>query len=473
MKNALLYRSILFALGIAVSASTLANVVAPAEAQSLDFVYQGLLQDHGHPANGNYNLEFTLWDAQTGGNPFGDPIDEVSWPVVDGAFSINLAWPGAFDGTQRWLQVKVNGLVLERTPVGTVPVAQFALNGIAGPVGATGPAGPTGATGGTGATGPTGSQGATGADGATGATGPIGATGVTGATGLAGVTGATGAQGEPGVAGPTGAIGVTGATGPIGVTGATGPTGAVGATGVAGPTGAQGVPGVQGVTGPQGEQGPIGLMGPTGATGATGATGPAGATGATGPTGAASTVPGPTGPAGAASVVKDANGLALGNLISVFGSGVTVSKDGYIVSIGFDGRFFASQIWWTGANACNGTAFLNDGTSGEGGSPLYYRSIQYSGQSNSLLIPSGADVSHIVTSTGAGSADHSIENSGGSNGSSECSIHQGTNDFGGWAMSTFNAASTLGWTILNTCSADLDGSTVNNRICVPGPIQLP
>jgi hypothetical protein len=135
--------------------------------------------------------------------------------------------------------------------------------------------------------------------------------------------------------------------------------------------------------------------------------------------------------------------------------------------------FFASQIWWTGAAACNGTPILNDGWGGQGGQPIYYRSVQYSGQSNTLLIPSGTPVRNIVTSVGAGSADHSIENSGNLNGDSECTVHQGNNGFGGWAMTTFNAATTLGWTINTNCSADLNGTTVNNRICVPGPIQLP
>ncbi|MEP7043156.1 MAG: hypothetical protein ABI843_08830 [Dokdonella sp.] len=473
MKNALLYRSILLALGLAVSASTLANVAVPADAQSLDFVYQGQLKDHGHPAQGNYALQFTLWDAQTGGNQFGDPIDEAAWPVTDGVFSINLAWPGAFDGTQRWLQVMVNGLVLDRTPVGAVPVAQFALNGVAGPAGPIGATGPTGATGDAGATGPTGAQGATGPDGTvgpTGATGAAGPTGLTGASGATGPMGATGPQGPIGATGPTGATGATGANGPTGATGATGftgPTGAVGATGANGPAGATGA------QGPQGNQGIQGVTGATGPTGSTGATGPAGATGATGAgiqgaTGAT----GPVGPAGAASAVKDANGLVLGNLISVGDSGVTVSKNGYIVSLGFDGKFFASQIWWTNSSSCSGTPILNDGFGGQGGRGLYYRSIQYSGQSNTLLIPSGTPVNNIITSVGAGSADHSIENSGDLNGDSECS-NGGANGYGGWTLTTFNAATTLGWTINSNCSALLNGATVNNRICVPGPIQLP
>ena len=127
--------------------------------------------------------------------------------------------------------------------------------------------------------------------------------------------------------------------------------------------------------------------------------------GPAGPTGA-------TGTAGASSVVKDANGNSLGALISFYGSEVTVSTQGYIVNIGLDGLFPASQIWWTTASSCTGTAYLNDGYGGAGGQPIYYHSVQYSGAANSLMIPSGTAVKNIVTSVGAGSADHSIENSG-------------------------------------------------------------
>ncbi len=361
MKNALLYRSILLALGIAVSASTLASVAAPTETQSLDFVYQGRLQDHGHPANGTFDLEFTLWDAQTGGTQFGDPVDEAAWPVVDGVFSINLAWPGAFDGTQRYLQVKVNGLVLERTPVGTVPVAQFALNGVAGPAGATGPAGPTGATGNIGATGPTGSPGATGAEGATGA---AGLTGATGATGIAGATGATGATGAEGAVGPQGQLGATGATGPtgaIGATGANGTTGAVGATGSIGPTGIAGPTGATGQVGATGAQGPQGGQGNQGPAGATGPTGANGATGPAGPTGAASTVPGPagpTGPAGAAgsggATVRSNDGTVIGVLTAISRTGVSViNSSGYSFTINWNGTVGTQQTYFSNAD-CTG-----------------------------------------------------------------------------------------------------------------------
>ena len=211
-----------------------------AQTQQLpDFTYQGRLQQNGQPATGAFDLVFTLHDAATAGNVVGTPISEPQFPVVDGLFTVSLAFPGAFNGQQRWLQVTVNGQpLLPRQAVSTTPVAQFALDGNPGPAGAQGPAGPAGATG------------------ATGAQGPAGPAGATGAQGPAGEPGATGAQGPAGPAGEPGATGAQGPAGPAGATGAQGPAGPAGATGAQGPAGPAGATGAQGPIGPQGPAGP-------------------------------------------------------------------------------------------------------------------------------------------------------------------------------------------------------------------------
>ncbi len=41
-------------------------------AQSTGFTYQGRLQDNGTPANGSYDLQFTLFDS--GGTQIGSPL---------------------------------------------------------------------------------------------------------------------------------------------------------------------------------------------------------------------------------------------------------------------------------------------------------------------------------------------------------------------------------------------------------------
>ncbi len=111
--------------------------VAFAAPQIPDFVYQGRLEQNGAPANGAFDLTFTLYDAAEGGNAIGVAIEEPGYPVTDGLFSISLAFPGAFTGTQLYLEVGVEGTpMLPRQAVATAPVSQYSLSGtIAGPAG--------------------------------------------------------------------------------------------------------------------------------------------------------------------------------------------------------------------------------------------------------------------------------------------------------------------------------------------------
>lgn len=102
-----------------------------------DFTYQGRLQQSGAPANGSFDLAFALYDQATGGNQVGATVTETNFPVVDGIFNVSLSFPGAFTGTQLYLQVSVEGTpLLPRQAVATAPVAQFSLSGsIGGPAG--------------------------------------------------------------------------------------------------------------------------------------------------------------------------------------------------------------------------------------------------------------------------------------------------------------------------------------------------
>lgn len=111
-------------------------MASAAEPQLPDFTYQGQLQRNGAPANGDFDLEFTLFDAASGGNPIGAAIEEPDFPVEDGLFTVSLAFPGAFNGTQLWLQVSVDGVPMSpRQAVATTPVAQYTLSGVTGPAG--------------------------------------------------------------------------------------------------------------------------------------------------------------------------------------------------------------------------------------------------------------------------------------------------------------------------------------------------
>lgn len=113
------------------------SAIASAAPQIPDFVYQGRLEQNGIPADGTFDLSFTLFDAASGGNQVGSTINQANYPVTDGLFSVSLAFPGAFVGEQLYLQVSVEGTpMLPRQAVATAPVSQFTLSGsVSGPAG--------------------------------------------------------------------------------------------------------------------------------------------------------------------------------------------------------------------------------------------------------------------------------------------------------------------------------------------------
>lgn len=121
-------------LGLALLASCPFAMATP---QLPEFTYQGRLTQSGMPADGNFELTFALFNDSAAGSQVGATISEPGFPVTDGLFTVSLSFPGAFDGTQLWLQVSVNGtLLLPRQAVSTTPVSQFSLSGsIGGPAG--------------------------------------------------------------------------------------------------------------------------------------------------------------------------------------------------------------------------------------------------------------------------------------------------------------------------------------------------
>lgn len=104
----------------------LAAVTAPAAAgPESTFTYQGSLSDAGSPADGSFNLSFSLWNSLNGGAQIGSTITANGQAVTDGVFSAELDFgTEAFDGNPRWLQVVVNGETLTpRQPVTRTPYA--------------------------------------------------------------------------------------------------------------------------------------------------------------------------------------------------------------------------------------------------------------------------------------------------------------------------------------------------------------
>ncbi len=127
---------------------TLLASLVVGQAQTTTFTYQGHLLDHGAPANGNYDLQFTLRDALTAGNQVGSALSAAPVGVTNGLFTVALDFgAGAFPGTDRWLElgVRTNGsavahtLLSPRQAVTTTPYALRAASAasLSGPLPAT------------------------------------------------------------------------------------------------------------------------------------------------------------------------------------------------------------------------------------------------------------------------------------------------------------------------------------------------
>jgi len=76
-------------------------------AQTTAFTYQGALNDHGVPANGSYDLTFTLCTNSTGPGQIGSSVTNLSVPVSSGLFTVALDFGASFPGADRWLEIAV------------------------------------------------------------------------------------------------------------------------------------------------------------------------------------------------------------------------------------------------------------------------------------------------------------------------------------------------------------------------------
>jgi len=77
------------------------------------FTYQGELLESGAPANGSYSMDFSLWDAVSGGSQVGSTINVPAQSVDAGLFAVELDFGASgFDGSQLWLEIVVDGTTL-------------------------------------------------------------------------------------------------------------------------------------------------------------------------------------------------------------------------------------------------------------------------------------------------------------------------------------------------------------------------
>jgi hypothetical protein len=87
-------------------------MASTAFAQSDTFTYQGRLTDGGSPANGNYDIEFRLFDTLTvgTGTQIGPTAIVPNVAVFAGIFTVHLDLMGCttcFNGLNRFLQIAV------------------------------------------------------------------------------------------------------------------------------------------------------------------------------------------------------------------------------------------------------------------------------------------------------------------------------------------------------------------------------
>ena len=103
------------------------------QAQDTTFSYQGQLQNNGNPANGTYDLQFTLFATNVSGLAIAGPVTNMAVTVSNGLFVTVVDLGNAFNGTRNWLEIAVstNGanaftILTPRQPVRPVPYAIFA-----------------------------------------------------------------------------------------------------------------------------------------------------------------------------------------------------------------------------------------------------------------------------------------------------------------------------------------------------------
>ena len=134
------------------------QTIEAATALGTAFTYQGRLTDAGSPANGNYDLRFILYDAESAGAAVGSTVTKEDVAVTNGLFSTELDFGASpWNGDARWVEISVRAgsstgtftVLSPRQPVSPTPYALFAkaAAGVAVPFSATGTLASSGITG--------------------------------------------------------------------------------------------------------------------------------------------------------------------------------------------------------------------------------------------------------------------------------------------------------------------------------------
>src|SRR5437867_9573645 len=132
MRPRLLYKN---PLAVAASALALLLAATSAFAQASSFNYQGRLTDGGTAANGNYDLQFALFDSLSGGAQVGSTQTLNTVAVSNGVFTVSLDFgANAFTCASRFLEISARPtggsftLLTPRQQVTSTPYAVRSLN---------------------------------------------------------------------------------------------------------------------------------------------------------------------------------------------------------------------------------------------------------------------------------------------------------------------------------------------------------
>lgn len=93
---------------ITIVTCSLAYPLCNSFAQGTAFTYQGRLNDASNPAQGFYDLRFTVFDSSAGGSAVAGPQTNSAVTISNGLFTVALNFGGGvFNGDSRWLEIAV------------------------------------------------------------------------------------------------------------------------------------------------------------------------------------------------------------------------------------------------------------------------------------------------------------------------------------------------------------------------------
>jgi hypothetical protein len=101
-------RTVVSGIAMMLAAASL-TLSAYAQQSSTAFTYQGFLKDNNNPANAKYDLQFTLYDAPTGGNQIGNSVVIDDLQITNGLFTVEIDFGiNPFSsGQRRWIEIGI------------------------------------------------------------------------------------------------------------------------------------------------------------------------------------------------------------------------------------------------------------------------------------------------------------------------------------------------------------------------------